>query len=67
MQLISRYFERIRNTMFWASGSTSQSRGSKLHAKTIMQHVGVPTAEFIILDSGSDIESALESYQSNLG
>ena len=50
---------------FGPVGRLANLEGSKLHAKTIMQHVGVPTAEFVILDSGSDIESALESYQSN--
>lgn len=50
---------------FGPVGRLANLEGSKLHAKTIMQHVGVPTAEFVILDSKSDIESALESYQSN--
>ena len=50
---------------FGPVGRLANLEGSKLHAKTIMQQVGVPTAEFVILDSKSDIESALESYQSN--
>ncbi len=50
---------------FGPVGPLANLEGSKLHAKTIMQHVGVPTAGFIILDSESDIDSALESYQAN--
>ena len=55
---ISRY---LSESGYYVLGQWGRNNleGSKLHAKTIM-HVGVPTAEFVILDSGSDIESALE-------
>ena len=36
--------------------------GSKLHAKEVMQKVGVPTAGFDVLDSKSDIEAMLVKY-----
>ena len=36
--------------------------GSKLHAKEVMQKVGVPTAGFDVLDSKSDIQAMLGKY-----
>ena len=33
---------------FGPVGRLANLEGSKLHAKTIMQHVGVPTAEFML-------------------
>ena len=36
--------------------------GSKLHAKEVMQKVGIPTAGFDVLDSKSDIERMLRKY-----
>lgn len=36
--------------------------GSKLHAKEVMQKVGIPTAGFDVLDSKSDIERMLGKY-----
>jgi len=39
--------------------------GSKLYAKQIMRQVGIPTADFQILDAESDIDAALDAYSSN--
>ena len=39
--------------------------GSKLHAKQVMQMNNVPTAKFHVLDSNSDIESALDDFAAN--
>lgn len=39
--------------------------GSKLHAKQVMKEAGVPTAEFLILDSNSDLDSALDKFSEN--
>ena len=39
--------------------------GSKLHAKEVMKQVGVPTADFKILDGTSNIELALSEYSEN--
>ncbi len=50
---------------FGPIGSLANLEGSKLHAKQIMQLVGVPTAGFQILDSNSNIESALAKYSAN--
>tara|TARA_B100001248_G_scaffold77748_1_gene56104 strand:+ start:460 stop:1731 length:1272 start_codon:yes stop_codon:yes gene_type:complete len=50
---------------FGPVGSLANLEGSKLHAKTIMQQVNVPTAGFVVLDSNSDIDSALNSYRAN--
>ena len=50
---------------FGPIGLLANLEGSKLHAKQVMQLVGVPTAGFQILDSDSDIESALAKYSAN--
>jgi phosphoribosylamine--glycine ligase len=50
---------------FGPVGELARLEGSKLHAKHIMRQVGVPTADFQILDSSSDIDSALSLYQDN--
>ena len=50
---------------FGPIGALAQLEGSKLHAKHIMRKVGVPTADFQILDASSDIDSALKMYQDN--
>ena len=50
---------------FGPIATLAELEGSKLHAKQVMAHVGVPTAEYLILDSASDIESALDSYDNN--
>ncbi|MDA0648031.1 MAG: phosphoribosylamine--glycine ligase [archaeon] len=39
--------------------------GSKLHAKQVMDSVGVPTAAFHVLDSNSDIDAALNDFSGN--
>jgi len=39
--------------------------GSKLHAKQVMQDAGVPTADFQILDSESNLDSALDKFSDN--
>ena len=50
---------------FGPVGSLANLEGSKLHAKQIMRHVGVPTAGFKILDETSDIDAALHDYSNN--
>ena len=50
---------------FGPVASLANLEGSKLHAKEIMQHVGVPTAGFKILDKTSDIDAALDDYSDN--
>ena len=50
---------------FGPVGSLANLEGSKLHAKQIMRHVGVPTAGFKILDETSDIDAALDDYSNN--
>ena len=50
---------------FGPVASLANLEGSKLHAKEIMQHVGVPTAGFKILDKTSDIDAALDDYSNN--
>ena len=50
---------------FGPVGSLANLEGSKLHAKQIMRHVGVPTAGFKILDETSDIDAALDDYSTN--
>jgi len=39
--------------------------GSKLHAKQVMKEAGVPTADFQILDSQSDVDGALDAFSDN--
>ena len=39
--------------------------GSKLHAKQVMRSAGVPTADFHVLDSDSDIDAALDDFSAN--
>ena len=39
--------------------------GSKLHAKQVMRVAGVPTADFHVLDSDSDIDAALDDFAAN--
>ncbi len=39
--------------------------GSKLHAKQVMQDAKVPTADFQILDSESDLDSALDKFSNS--
>ncbi|MDG1546564.1 MAG: phosphoribosylamine--glycine ligase [Candidatus Poseidoniaceae archaeon] len=39
--------------------------GSKLHAKQVMRDAGVPTADFHVLDSESDIDAALDDFSQN--
>ena len=50
---------------FGPIAALAKLEGSKLHAKHIMRQVGVPTADFQILDASSDIDSALSLYQDN--
>ena len=50
---------------FGPVGSLANLEGSKLHAKQIMRHVGIPTAGFKILDETSDIAAALDDYSNN--
>ena len=47
---------------FGPVAALAKLEGSKLHAKEVMQKVGVPTARFDVLDSQSDIEEMLEKY-----
>ena len=50
---------------FGPVASLANLEGSKLHAKQIMRHVGVPTADFKILDETSDIDAELDDYSNN--
>ena len=50
---------------FGPTSELANLEGSKLHAKEIMKHVGVPTADFKILDETSDIAVALGEYSEN--
>jgi phosphoribosylamine--glycine ligase len=50
---------------FGPTRELAKLEGSKLHAKEIMRHVGVPTADFKILDGSSDIDNALGEYSEN--
>ena len=43
----------------------AELEGSKRFAKEAMQRAGVPTAEYLVLDSTSDLESALVSHSDN--
>ena len=43
----------------------AELEGSKLFAKEAMRRADVPTADYLVLDSSSDIESALSSYSGN--
>ena len=43
----------------------AELEGSKLFAKEAMRRADVPTADYVVLDSSSDIESALASYSDN--
>ena len=43
----------------------AELEGSKLFAKEAMRRADVPTADYLVLDSTSDIESALSSYSDN--
>ena len=43
----------------------AELEGSKLFAKEAMRRAKVPTADYMVLDSSSDIESALASYSNN--
>jgi len=50
---------------FGPVGILANLEGSKLHAKQVMHKVGVPTADFVVLDADSDIAAALKSYSNN--
>ena len=65
MRWISRYVNRTEYSRFGPTSELANLEGSKLHAKEIMKHVGVPTADFKILDETSDIEDALGEYSDN--
>ena len=43
----------------------AELEGSKLFAKEAMRRADVPTADYVVLDSRSDTESALSSYSDN--
>ncbi len=43
----------------------AELEGSKLHAKQVMNEVGVPTAGYEILDKHSNINSVLDNHQNN--
>ncbi|MCH1442694.1 MAG: phosphoribosylamine--glycine ligase [Candidatus Poseidoniaceae archaeon] len=43
----------------------AELEGSKLFAKEAMRRADVPTADYVVLDSRSDIEAALSSYSDN--
>ena len=50
---------------FGPVGTLANLEGSKLHAKQVMKQVGVPTADFKILDKDSNIDLALNEYSAN--
>lgn len=50
---------------FGPVAALARLEGSKLHAKLTMQEAGVPTADYVLLDADSDIESALDAYASS--
>ena len=50
---------------FGPIAALARLEGSKLFAKQIMRKVGIPTADFQILDAGSDIDAALNDYSSD--
>ena len=50
---------------FGPVAALARLEGSKLHAKQVMQANGVPTAAFHVLNSESDIESALDDFSAN--
>ncbi|DAC31223.1 MAG TPA: phosphoribosylamine--glycine ligase, partial [Candidatus Poseidoniaceae archaeon] len=50
---------------FGPIAALARLEGSKLFAKQIMRKVGIPTADFQILDAGSDIDTALNDYSSD--
>ena len=50
---------------FGPVAALAELEGSKLHAKQVMNSVGVPTASYKILDDHTDIELALDGYQDN--
>ena len=50
---------------FGPVGELANLEGSKLHAKQIMQEVGVPTADFTILDNSTNIDAAMDAYSHN--
>ena len=47
---------------FGPVAALARLEGSKLHAKLTMQKAGVPTADYVLLDADSDIDSALDAY-----
>ena len=47
---------------FGPDSENAMLEGSKLTAKSAMSEFGVPTADYLILDADSDIDSALSSY-----
>ena len=50
---------------FGPVAALAKLEGSKLHAKQVMQMNNVPTAKFHVLDSTSDIDSALDDFADN--
>ena len=50
---------------FGPVAALAKLEGSKLHAKQVMQMNDVPTAKFHVLDSSSDIDSALDDFAGN--
>ena len=50
---------------FGPVGELANLEGSKLHAKQIMEKVGVPTADFTILDNSTNIDAAMDAYSDN--
>ena len=50
---------------FGPDSDNAMLEGSKLRAKQAMEELGVPTAEFFVLDDSSDIRSALDKFSDN--
>ena len=50
---------------FGPVAALARLEGSKLHAKQVMRNNGVPTADFHVLEEGSDIDAALDDFAGN--
>ena len=66
--LVSGLADRLRGEgilCFGPDADNAMLEGSKLRAKQTMRELGVPTADFHVLDQSSDIDAALDDFPSN--
>ena len=66
--LVSGLADRLRSEgilCFGPDADNAMLEGSKLRAKQAMRELGVPTADFHVLDQSSDIDAALNDFSSN--